>query len=496
MFKPSKIFFLVWVIASTANAQTIRLAIPELPPGLGYPYRVMTMPTLFTISPVFDGLTRIDAEGVVHPWLATSWEQTDPTTWLLTLRDDVVFHNGRPFTADAVVQAVTFLADRFGSGEAVATEMSFLKSASALDDYTVEIHTDYAVPVLHRFLPVLHMVEPEVWKEVSRDEFALNPIGTGPFMVTDFGSTKVSFDAHVKAWRPPQVDALEIYAVPESTSRVQALASRSVDVALGLGPDDRDLVETSGGSFLGWRSEAVRTISFVLTEDSSPLDDKRVRRALNLAVDRQAIIDGLLGGFTVPASQPTTPAAEGYDPALKPIPYDPDQARQLLNAAGHGNGFELIVEAVVDATGVGRSMYQQVANDLRGVGVTMTVVPTTFAHLFDHFERGGWHGNGFGMVYSTEPPVDTIRPLRNNSCQRPAPWYCDIELSKMIEQALVEQDKEKRIALKQHIVRRYREEAPAIFLWPEPRFAGLAPGVTGFSEVHGFISYDALDIDP
>ena len=484
--------FLFLSVAS--HAQTMRLAIPELPPGLGYPYRVMTMPTLFTISPVFDGLTRIDADGVVHPWLATSWEQTDPTTWLIKLRDDVVFHNGRPFTADAVVQVVTFLSDRFGSGEAVATEMAFLKSARALDDYTVKIQTDYAVPVLHRFLPVLHMVEPEAWKEVSRDEFALNPIGTGPFKVTNFGATKVSFDAHREAWRPPQADGLEIYAVPESTSRLQALVSGSVDVALGLGPDDRELVEAAGGSFLGWRSEAVRTISFVLTQDPSPLDDKRVRHALNLAVDRQTIIDSLLGGVTIPASQPTTPAAEGYDPDLKPIPYDPDQARQLLNAAGYGNGFELTVEAVVDATGVGRAMYQQVASDLQRIGVTMTVVPTTFAHLFDHFERGRWHGNGFGMVYSTEPPVDTIRPLRNNSCQRPVPWYCDIELSGLIEQALVEQDKETRIALKQHLVRRYREEAPAIFLWPEPRFAGLAPGVTGFSEVHGFISYDSLSI--
>ena len=303
MRRCSLIVVFVFLFAANSTAQTLRMAIPELPPGLGYPYRVMTMPTLYTVSTMFDGLTRIDADGVVHPWLATSWDQTSPSTWLLTLRDDVVFHNGRPFTAEAVVHMVTFLSNRFGFGEAVATEMAFLKSAEALDDYTVAIHTDYPAPVLPRFLPVLHMVEPENWNTVSKDEFALNPVGTGPFKVESFGATRVTFTAHTRGWRPPALDRLEILAVPESTARLQALVSGSVDLALALGPDDRETVEAMGGMFRGWRSETVRTISFVLTEGPSPLDDKHVREALNLAVDRQGIINGLLGGMTVPASQ-------------------------------------------------------------------------------------------------------------------------------------------------------------------------------------------------
>ncbi len=137
-------------------------------------------------------------------------------------------------------------------------------------------------------------------------------------------------------------------------------------------------------------------------------------------------------------------------------------------------------------------MYQQVARYLLDIGVTMTIVPVTFAHLFDHFERGGWHGQAFGMVYSAEPVIDAIRPLRNNSCLRPVPWYCDTGLSAMIEQALTEPDVGERVSLKRHILARYREEAPAIFLWAEPRFAGLAEDVAGYGDVHGFISYDTL----
>lgn len=484
---------LAW--ASGASGQTMRIALPELPPGLGYPYRVMTMPTLYTVSAMFDGLTRIDAEGVVKPWLATSWRQTTPTTWTIELRDDVMFHNGRPFAADAVVHVVNFLAARAGSGEAVATEMSFLQSARALDTHTVEIRTDYPVPVLPRFLPVMHMVDPDAWNDKGMDDFAREPVGTGPFIAESFSATKATFRAHTDGWRPPKVSTLEIYAVPESTSRVQALVSDSVDVALALGPDDRPLIESISGAFFGWRSETVRTVSFVLTETSGPLQDIRVRQALNLAIDRRTIIDGLLGGVTSPASQGATPAAEGFNLNLEEIPYDPERARALLAEAGFADGFEMVVEAVIGASGTDRAMYQQVARYLQDIGVTMTTVPVTFAHLFEHFERGGWHGQAFGMVYSSEPVIDTIRPLRNNSCLRPVPWYCDQDLSALIEQALTEADAAIRVPLKQRLMARYREEAPAIFLWAEPRFAGLARDVSGYRDVHGFISYDALTFE-
>jgi peptide/nickel transport system substrate-binding protein len=486
---------LLWLAGvSGSQAQMLRLALPELPPGLGYPYRVMTMPTLYTVSAMFDGLTRIDSEGVVQPWLATSWTQTTPTTWTLTLRDDVVFHSGRHFTADAVAHVVNLLATREGMGEAVATELAFLHSARALDTHTVEIRTDYPIPILPRFLPVLHIIDPVAWEQTGQEGFATEPVGTGPFMADSFSATSATFRAHKNGWRPPQVEGLEIYAVPEATARVQALVSGSVDVALALGPDDRMLIESIGGTFLGWRSETVRTISFVLTGAPSPLDDIRVREALNLAVDRQAIIDNLLGGATVAANQGATPAAEGYNPGLPAIPYDPDRARTLLAEAGYADGFEFEVEAVIGASGTDRAMYQQVAQYLRDIGVTMTTIPVSFAHLFDHFERGEWHGNGFGMIYSSEPVIDSIRPLRNNSCLRPAPWYCDRNLSELIERALTESNLSTRVSLKQHILARYREEAPAIFLWAEPRFAGLAKGLTGYNDVHGFVSYDTITL--
>lgn len=482
--------------AADGRTESLRIAVHELPPGRGYPYRVMTMPALYSLSAIFDGLTRIDKVGAVQPWLAITWVQKNPQTWVLTLRDDVVFHNGRPFTAEAVVHAVTHLTGRAGTGEAVATEMSFLAGATAFDDYTVEIRTNIPVPVLPRYLPVLHMVEPEYWTSVGRDAFALNPIGTGPFAVEDFGNTRITLRAHTESWRPPKLDRVEILAVPDATARVQGLTSGSVDIALALGPDDQDAIEETGGAFLGWRSEMVRTISFVLTEGPSPLDDIRVRQALNLAIDREGIIEGLLGGLTVPASQGATPAAEGYNPDLEPIPYDPDRARALLAEAGYQDGFSITAEAVIGASGSDSAMYQQVSQALSEVGIELVIAPVTLAHLFDHFERGGWHGKAFGMVYTMEPIIDVIRTLRNNSCDRPAPWYCDAGATSMIQDALTEQNLEKRIALKQDLMARYREQAAAIFLWPELRFAGLAPGVSGYNDVHGFISYDTLAIQP
>lgn len=486
---------LLFCVALESDARSLRIAVHELPPGRGYPYRVMTMPSLYTLSAVFDGLTRIDKNGTVQPWLATSWTQEDDLTWVLKLRDDVVFHNGRPFTSAAVVHAVSYLTGRAGSGEAVATEMSFLAGAGALDDYTVQIRTNIPVPILPRYLPVLHMVEPESWRTLGRDGFTMAPVGTGPFVVESFGAASVTLRAHTESWRPPQIDHLEILAVPDATARVQGLTSDSVDIALALGPDDHDTILRAGGTFLGWRSEMVRAISFVLTEGPSPLDDLRVRQALNFAVDRETIITGLLGDLTVPASQGATSAAEGFNPDLEPIPYDPDRARALLAEAGYADGFSLTVEAVIGANGSDSAMYQQVATALSHVGVELIIAPVTIAHLFDHFERGRWHGKAFGMLYTMEPIIDVIRTLRNNSCEQPTPWYCEARFTPMIQQALTEQDRDKRVALKQELMALYREQAPALFLWPELRFAGLAKGVSGYEDVHGFISYGTLRMD-
>ena len=133
---------LLWVLSLnlTANAvaqDVLRIGTTALPPTLGNPYRNTGTPHIFTWTATFDGLTKIDKAGALQPWLATAWEAVDELTWRISLRDDVTFSNGVPFTADAVVSVINYLTSDAAVREAVAREFAFISKAIAIDPITV-----------------------------------------------------------------------------------------------------------------------------------------------------------------------------------------------------------------------------------------------------------------------------------------------------------------------------------------------------------------------
>ena len=195
--KTAALFLVIAIFSSnvmSVRAETnLRVAINGLPPSQFNPYRNTGLPYVYTWSAVFDGLTAIDASGNVQPALATSWENIDPLTWIFRLREDVTFSNGRPFTADAVVNAVNFLSGEEAMREVVARMMFFLESARAIDDFTVEIKTSVPTPLLPRFFPQLYMVEPDYFQAVGLQAFSEAPIATGPFIVEEVRPERVDF---------------------------------------------------------------------------------------------------------------------------------------------------------------------------------------------------------------------------------------------------------------------------------------------------------------
>ena len=122
--------------------QILRMGVVSLPPALGNPYRGTGVPTIYTYRAMFEGLTFVTEEGEVKPNLATAWQRIDDLTWQFDLRQDAVFHNGVPFTADAVVFAVNYLTSPEATVEPIARDLAAIESAEALDDYTVQINTE------------------------------------------------------------------------------------------------------------------------------------------------------------------------------------------------------------------------------------------------------------------------------------------------------------------------------------------------------------------
>ncbi|MCB2109075.1 MAG: hypothetical protein KDE14_15300 [Rhodobacteraceae bacterium] len=481
-----------------AQAETVlRVGTNALPPSLFNPFANTGLPYVYTWSAVFDGLTVIDEHGDVQPWLATSWTNVDPLTWRFELRRDVVFSDGTPMTADAVVATSEYITSPGATRDVVARMMSFIETVRAVDDYTVEFKTKVPTPLLPRFLPQYYVVQPEKFRALGIEGFARAPVATGPFAVEDIAANRVVFKAHTSSWRAPKVDKLEILIVPDAGARRMSVQSGQLDIALNLGPEETASIAGTGGSYVTWRDAAIWAYQFNGTKDErftfAPFKDIRVREALNIAVDRVAIIDALLDGKTVPATQPAADNVYGFNPDLPPIPYDAERAKRLLAEAGYKNGFDFVIEATVGSSAADAAVHQAVAQYLAAVGVRADVQVITANQLIRNVVEGTWQVPAFGIHYNFEPTAEVLRALDTASCLWAYPWYCNPDVMPLIEQAAVEFDPARNLKLRQDIMAAYRWDWPGIYMYQAVRFAGLRKGVSGLRVVNNFIYFDEIE---
>jgi peptide/nickel transport system substrate-binding protein len=478
----------------------IRMGVDSLPLSFGNPYRTAQIPTTFTTSAIFDGLTRIALDGTLNPWLATSWTSEDTVTWRFTLRDDVTFSNGAPFSADAVKVAIDYLTSPDAARDALNREIPALRSARVIDPRTIEIALVEPDALFPRSASALFIAEPGEWLRLGRDEFGKTPVGTGPFKLERWEPNRAVLTAHEASWRKPKRRELEIIAIPEAASRAQALLAGRIDAAVGLSPESVELIEQSGGQGLRVPTAQVWGWSFVLMRDGKkvegPLQDRRVRQALTMAVNRQLIVDTLLGGTARVAAQGATPAVYGYNPNIKPLPFDPAAAKKLLAEAGYPDGFEMTVLSSAGAAGADREIHQRMASDLQSIGVRVEVRSVPIQQYLQYLSQGSFPTDAFGMSYPADPNIDAIRPLRIHSCLRRQPFYCDESIMPQIRAALVSRDPQESLRLRHEILAWYHQEAPILFVYEGVRFYGRGAKVQGLSEAHGYIAYDQIDFAP
>jgi peptide/nickel transport system substrate-binding protein len=485
-----------WVSFPAIAETELRMGMSSLPLSFGNPMRSGATPTIYFTPAIFDGLTRLDREGNLLPWLAVAWEPKDTKAWTVTLRDGVTFSNGVPFTAEAAAFAVNYLASEESLQESLRREIPALAGAVAVDDLTVEITTIDAEPLLMRSLSILPMVEPGQWTRLGRDGFGQDPIGTGPFRITGWGPTEARMVAVPTSWRRPHIDRLTILAIPDKSARIQALQSGRIDLGIEFGPEDGVLMQGAGLKVERWLAAETAGLSFILTRNpGSPLQDVRVREALNLAVDRQVLIQVLLEGATVPANQPAPRSAFGYNPDLPPLSLDIDRAKALLAEAGYEDGFAFTAVSVA-GIGVGSSVLQIMANAFGDLGVDMEVRAVPIQQFLQFLGRGTWPEDidAFSMNWPVWPSLDSLRALRLHSCLRREPWYCDESIMPAITAAMAEWDQDKSRAMRQDIMAWYRNQYPAVFMFEAPQFAGMSPRVSGFHMANNIISFEDIKL--
>jgi peptide/nickel transport system substrate-binding protein len=273
---------------------------------------------------VVETLIKLDPKtSTPQPHLATSWNQVDPLKWRVTLRKDVKFQDGTLFDATAVIAAIN---RQFSPDLACRdTIRLFGKNAvkvEAVDTHTVDIISEQPIPLMPTTLSQIGMTSPNTsTKEPSRA-----PVGTGPYVFTSWDQAQslvlTRFDGYWGA--KPEVRQATYMWRSEPALRASMVKVGEADIGLQIAPQDADDPKTDIG-YLNADTSRIRIFM-----DQPPLNDVRIRKALNLAIDRNAFIGTIMSKDVVPASQYMMSNVNGYDPTLKPWPYDPKQAKALV----------------------------------------------------------------------------------------------------------------------------------------------------------------------
>ncbi|MDX2142908.1 MAG: ABC transporter substrate-binding protein [Rhodospirillaceae bacterium] len=487
-----------------AEAATLRVGGTQAPPTLGNPYSAVGPPASTSWIPMYDALTKLDTEGKLAPALALSWRNATPTTWEFKLRPNVKFHNGVAFNAQTVVDVVNILKSPESQKYLIAAELRGIVGVRAVDDLTVEFTTAEPDAVLPKRLNIVLMVEPAAWKSMGPDAFALKPIGTGPYRLVEWGrgNARIKYELVPDAWRATvdgktsQITTVELLNIAETASRVQALLSNQIDISIAPGPEDAKLLTDAGFTVKSTQIGVVMSVAFRTERpDAAPLKDKRVRQALNYAVNRESMARDILGGIAAPASQGATAVTFGFNPDLKPYPYDPAKAKALLAEAGYADGFPLRIEVLTNLGNSDTALYQKMAADLGEVGVKVELRSSTFANWLRKYGTNEWGDiDAFSLTWNSAPFHDAIRPIEYFSCLKPAAFFCDPEVVPLIKQSNQAMDEATRLKLLQGIMARMLDNPPALYLVDFPNLIALSPRVKAFSSRVAGIEFENIKL--
>jgi len=340
---------------------------------------------------IFDTLIGRDKDLGLYPALATEWTKVEPTVWEFKLRAGVTWHDGQPFTADDVL--FTFgRAGNVPNSPAPATQfLTQIVSAEKIDDLTLRIHAASESTQLLLDLPDLFIVSKHAGEGATTEDYNSGKaaIGTGPYKFVSWtpGGT-LSLVRNDSYWGTPATFAsVDVIAIPNDAGRVAAILAGDVDLIEAVPPDSVERLKGDPNVTV-WTVPDVYTGYLhmvtdrddpptITAKDGSPIENPllnpKVREALALAIDRDAIISRLMFGLGQKASQLAGPTMVGYNPDIPQTPYDPEKAKALLAEAGYPDGFRMTIAAPNDRYVASAQIAQAVAQMLERIGIAMQV---------------------------------------------------------------------------------------------------------------------------
>ncbi len=405
---------------------------------------------------IYETLMQRNPAGVLAPGLAaTAPVLIDPATWEVKLKPGIAFHNGEPFNADAVVYSIRRIIDPAFNSEQISF-FNTIKGAVKVDELTVRIMTDGPDPILPSRLYWLKMVPVKYSKD---PKFAEAPVGTGPYRFVEWNRGRhIVLERNAAYWgKTPSIDKVTYRFVAEPGTRLAGLAAGEFDVITNLLPEFTEQVPRTI-HILGLEHPII-----ILNADGGVTKDLRVRQALNYAVDKQALAEGLFEGYAqIAQGQLLSPSFFGFNKDVGPYPYDPAKAHALLKEAG-AVGAEIELIGTAGRWLKDRELIEAVAAYWDAAGLKTKVRIFEFNEylnrLFDRKSRGDAI-----FVVSSNELLDADKSF--------SAYYksggigssnADAELASLIDRARKETDVPKRETLYHAAVKRAYDQA--YFVW-------------------------------
>jgi peptide/nickel transport system substrate-binding protein len=329
--------------AGAAPPDTVVIA-QGVDPSTLDPQNHFETPAFNVLLNIYETLLVRNDEMKLTPLLATSWKLINNTTWEFTLRKGVKFHNGEDFNAAAVKFSLERITDKKNKLKQT-TLVGIIDRVDIIDDHTVRVITTKPYPYLDAQLAHIGaMMPPKYTQEKGPSYIALHPVGTGPYrFVRWVKDDQLTLEANDRYWGGvPRIKKVVFRPIPEATTRVAALQTQEADLIVNIPPHLARLMDWKGRSSVA-KVPSSRVIFMAFdTIHGGPVADKRVRQAIAQAIDVDKIIKNVLEGNGIRLGSLFTKYHFGYDPSIRPYPFNPEAAKKLLAEAG-AQGFDLVL---------------------------------------------------------------------------------------------------------------------------------------------------------
>ena len=473
------------LIAALAVAPTLALAqtpssslvvqVPTEPPGLDLTSNPSSAIAAVVFDNVQEGLIKIDRHGKMVPWLAERWYTSDNKNYTFFLRKGIRFHGGREMKASDV----KFALDRAVNPETkhpYRVQYDVIQDVIVKDDYTVTVALKR---VDATFLYTVARQGSVIYPREAVDSLKSQPIGTGPFTVTEWvRGDRIVLTRNKDYWVKslPKLDRVVYRFIPDPNAALAALKAGDIDVSsFGIGPESVDELKKDP-RFQVIVGDSTNDVTLSMNNSKKPYSDKRVRLAITHAINKEEVLKGAMFGYGKILGSNVDPTNPYYVDVSKRVPYDPAKAKKLLAEAGYPNGFDAVFKVAPQYYYTVRSA-EVVSSQLAKAGIRATI---------QQVEWGQWLSQVFCLAPCQNPDYDMsiighaeAWDIGNFANPKYYFRWDSPEFQKIFKESETAVDDKKRRELYVKMQDMLADEAPAVWLYMHPRLVVTKKGVTG-----------------